>query len=213
MVRFQPNPLAASFACAESVPPITRGCRPPELCSNTTVPTETIPGSSVLEHWNALAPDAAAAEILPCCGSAAWAAALAAKRPIADDATLLALSDSIWRSLPKDAWQQAFDSHPRLGERHAKAATATSLSWSSQEQALVTKAGAEPAEALREANLRYEQRFNRIFILCANGRTPPEILAALEARMHNDAETEWLEAGEQQRQITQLRLKRWLGAN
>jgi hypothetical protein len=29
--------------------------------------------------------------------------------------------------------------------------------------------------------------------------------------MHNDAEAEWQEAGEQQRLITRLRLERWLG--
>jgi 2-oxo-4-hydroxy-4-carboxy-5-ureidoimidazoline decarboxylase len=36
------------------------------------------------------------------------------------------------------------------------------------------------------------------------------MLAILEARMKNDAATELREAVEQQRQITQLRLHRWL---
>ena len=38
------------------------------------------------------------------------------------------------------------------------------------------------------------------------------MLAILEARLKNSAEQEWMEAGEQQRQITQLRLRRWLEA-
>ncbi len=163
------------------------------------------PAVGPLAQWNALPLPEAAAAILPCNGSQAWAEAVAASRPIPDAANLLQLSDEIWASLPAEAWQQAFDSHPRLGEHHAKAATATSLSWSTQEQSK-----AVPSEALREANARYEQRFGRIFLLCANGRTAPEILAALEARMNNDSAAEWREAGEQQRQITQLRLKRWL---
>ncbi len=162
----------------------------------------------MLAHWNHLAPADAAAAILPCCGSRAWAQALTAARPIADEAALLAHSDTIWQSLAREDWQQAFDSHPRLGENHAKAATATSLSWSSQEQSK-----AAPSDKLREANARYEQKFGRIFLFCASGRTAPEILAALERRMHNDQETEWREAGEQQRQITRLRLQRWLRAS
>jgi 2-oxo-4-hydroxy-4-carboxy-5-ureidoimidazoline decarboxylase len=64
--------------------------------------------------------------------------------------------------------------------------------------------------ALEEANRRYEQKFERIFIVYANGKTSTEILAILEARMKNDAATELREAAEQQRQITQLRLRRWL---
>ncbi len=147
----------------------------------------------------------AAAAILPCCGSQAWAETMAAKRPFDDETTLLAHSDAIWQSLTREDWQQAFDSHPRLGESHAKAATAASLSWSTEEQRK-----AAPSEALHEANQRYEQKFGRIFLFCASGRTAPEILAALELRMRNDPETEWREAGEQQRQITRLRLQRWL---
>ena len=67
--------------------------------------------------------------------------------------------------------------------------------------------------ALKEANRRYEQRFGRIFIICASGRSAHEILAMLEARMKNDDAAEMREAAEQQRQITALRLKRWLEAD
>jgi 2-oxo-4-hydroxy-4-carboxy-5-ureidoimidazoline decarboxylase len=64
--------------------------------------------------------------------------------------------------------------------------------------------------ALNEANRSYEQKFGRIFIVCATGKTPSEILDILEVRRKNDAATELREAAEQQRQITQLRLRRWL---
>jgi 2-oxo-4-hydroxy-4-carboxy-5-ureidoimidazoline decarboxylase len=131
---------------------------------------------------------------------------MAAARPVEDVEALLATSSAVWWSLAVRDWQEAFDSHPRLGEGHAKAATATSLNWSKQEQAK-----AEPTEALKAANARYEAKFGRIFLLCASGRTEPEILAALEARLGNNAATEWREAGEQQRRITELRLRRWLG--
>ena len=165
----------------------------------------------VLARWNTLDAEAAAREILPCCGSQAWAAALAAERPIAGETELLDASNNIWRTLPEPEWQQAFNSHPRIGERHATGATAQSLKWSSQEQSKVEDE--EAKIALVEANVRYEQRFRRIFIVCASGRTSQEILGILESRMHNDAATELREAAEQQRQITQLRLRRWLENN
>ena len=61
-----------------------------------------------LEAWNALTPEAAAATILPCNGSQAWATQLAAMRPFATPFDLTCTADIIWRGLPPDAQQQAF---------------------------------------------------------------------------------------------------------
>lgn len=66
--------------------------------------------------------------------------------------------------------------------------------------------------ALVEGNRAYEQRFHRIFIVCATGKSAPEILAILQRRLQNDDTTELLEAAEQQRQIARLRLKKWLSS-
>jgi 2-oxo-4-hydroxy-4-carboxy-5-ureidoimidazoline decarboxylase len=167
--------------------------------------------NKVLARWNSLDPAAAAREALPCCGSQAWAAALASKRPIADETSLINTSTSIWLALSEEAWQEAFDSHPRIGQSHAQThATEESLLWSAQEQRTALSEDETARLALEEANLRYEQKFGRIFIVCATGKTSAEMLAILEARMKNDAATELREAVEQQRQITQLRLHRWL---
>lgn len=170
--------------------------------------------NSVLAHWNSLDQATAAAAVLPCCGSRAWASELAARRPIADEATLLDESCAVWLALPEPAWQEAFDSHPRIGEQKAqKQTTAESLQSSAQEQSVALSADEAAKLALKEANRRYEEKFGRIFIICASGRNAGEILAALEARMNNDNAIEMREAAEQQRQITALRLKRWLEAN
>jgi 2-oxo-4-hydroxy-4-carboxy-5-ureidoimidazoline decarboxylase len=167
--------------------------------------------NEVLTRWNSLDPATAAREALPCCGSRAWAAALASRRPITDEASLIEASTSIWLALPEEAWQEAFDSHPRIGQTHAQThATEESLRWSAQEQSTTLSEDGTAKLALGEANHRYEQKFGRIFIVCATGKTAAEILAILEARMKNDAATELREAAEQQRQITQLRLHRWL---
>ena len=170
--------------------------------------------NKVLARWNSLDPADAAREVLPCCGSQAWAAALASRRPITDAETLIATSDRLWLALPEEAWHEAFDSHPRIGQKHAQThATAESLRWSAQEQSSALSDDDAAMLALEEANRRYEEKFGRIFIVCATGKTAAEMLTILEARMKNDAATELREAAEQQRQITQLRLHRWLESN
>ena len=165
----------------------------------------------VLERWNSLNPTLAASEVLPCCGSYAWAAELAARRPFEDTDHLSVTSDAVWLGLPLEAWQEAFDSHPRIGERKAKAATDASLGWSASEQSAAMTPDEAARLALAEGNRRYEAKFDRIFIVCASGKSAAEILAILESRMNNDPTTELHKAAEQQRQITQLRLVRWLG--
>jgi len=167
--------------------------------------------NQVLARWNTLDPDSAAREVLSCCGSRAWARILAAARPIADETSLIAHSNAIWRALPQEDWQEAFDSHPRIGEQKPQShATAESLRWSAEEQRTISRANDFTKHDLAEANRRYEQKFGRIFLICAAGKSSAEVLAALASRMNNDAATELREAAEQQRQITELRLRRWL---
>jgi 2-oxo-4-hydroxy-4-carboxy-5-ureidoimidazoline decarboxylase len=170
--------------------------------------------NKVLAQWNSLDAESAAREILPCCGSKAWAVELASKRPIADEASLIEASNAAWLALPAEAWREAFDNHPRIGQKNAQShATEKSLQWSAQEQRTAVSNDDNVALSLEDANRRYEQKFGGIFIVCASGKTSAEILAILGARMQNDAATELREAAEQQRQITQLRLHRWLESN
>lgn len=167
--------------------------------------------SAVLTRWNRLPGKEAENAILPCCGSTVWAAQLANRRPLANDAALLAASDEVWRSLTETDWLQAFRSHPRIGESVTHASTVHSAAWPAQEQQKVADAADAVKIALAEGNREYERRFQHIFIVCATGKTASEILAILRRRVHNDAATELREAAEQQRLITQIRLKKWLG--
>jgi 2-oxo-4-hydroxy-4-carboxy-5-ureidoimidazoline decarboxylase len=165
----------------------------------------------VLAHWNTLATAEAAREILPCCGSQRWAQALARSRPFPDAAALLAHSDDVWRQLDPADWDEAFSSHPRIGEKKApESATAKSAQWSNHEQSGVAHAADDLQNRLKQANQQYEQRFGRIYIVCATGKSAEEMLAILHRRLDNDEATELLEAAGQQRQITQLRLRKWL---
>ena len=167
--------------------------------------------SDVLARWNFLPIRAAVDEILPCCGSRAWADGMVGRRPLPDEPALLAASEETWRSLAESDWLEAFRSHPRIGESQApKAAFERSVTWSAEEQQNVASADHSIKIALAEGNREYERRFNRILIVCATGKSPAEILKSLQRRMKNDEHAELQEASEQQRQITQIRLKKWL---
>ena len=170
------------------------------------------PTNPTLAAWNALDATAAAATILPCNGSVAWANQLAALRPFATPFDLTCTADIVWRSLDETAQQQAFDSHPRIGERHAKSATPESLALSATEQS-AAQLTADTEAALAAANVAYEEKFGRIFIVCATGKSAAEMLTILQHRLSNDPATELREAAEQQRQITQIRLRKWLATS
>ncbi len=165
----------------------------------------------VLARWNALPSGEAAVEILSCCGSRAWAANMAARRPFADQQNLFQAADECWQNLPEADWLEAFRSHPRIGEQHAqKKTTAVSAAWSRSEQGQMQEADAAILMRMREGHREYEERFGRIFIVCASGRQPAELLRILESRLANDPAQELLESAAQQQQIMQLRLRKWL---
>ena len=165
-----------------------------------------------LERWNAMTTEHAAAAVLPCCGSRAWAAGLAARRPLGSFPELLAASDSAWWSLGEADWTEAFQSHPRIGERHAaRHATAASLRWSEAEQgSAIAATTAETEQQIALGNGAYEAKFGRVFLVRATGRSAAEILEILRRRLQQTAEAELRETAEQQREITHLRLQRWL---
>jgi 2-oxo-4-hydroxy-4-carboxy-5-ureidoimidazoline decarboxylase len=167
--------------------------------------------SEVLARWNGLPQKEAAREILPCCGSKAWAAAIAANRPLDDDVALLAASDKIWRGLGEEDWLEAFRSHPRIGESRAEETVAPqSSAWSEQEQQKAAAADEAVKMALKWGNREYEQKFGHIFIVCATGKSASEILEILRRRLHNDEATELQQAAEEQRQIMDIRMKKWI---
>jgi OHCU decarboxylase len=174
----------------------------------------------ILTRWNRLPIDEAMKAILPCCGSKAWARGMVARRPLADEAALLAASNETWCSLTRSDWMESFQSHPRIGESRpsspqlqsppVSSALGQSVEWSAQEQRNVAGSDAAVKIILADANREYERRFNRIFIVCATGKSAPQILDILRQRLKNDVETELQEAAEQQRQITEIRLRKWL---
>ena len=165
--------------------------------------------NTVLDNWNRIEQQNAMEIILPCNGSRAWAIGVVKHCPFHSPEQLFAASDQVWGGLSQTDWQRAFDSHPRIGEHKAKAATSQSATWSQDEQS-ASQSGASTAAELAAANREYEAKFGRIFIVCATGKTAAQMLALLRERLHNEPAAELLEAAEQQRRITQLRLRKWL---
>ena len=151
-------------------------------------------------------PDAEAERFLrACCASSAWVARVLADRPYATAADLLDTADLASRQLSVDDLDEALSAHPRIGERAEGDSAEAKLSR--QEQASVSDADARTRERLRELNVAYEQRFDRVFLVRAAGRTPAQLLAELERRLGNDPAAEAQEVLEQLAQITRLRVE------
>ena len=79
-----------------------------------------------------------------------------------------------------------------------------------REQAGVDPADRDVARRLAAGNLAYEERFDRVFLIRAAGRSGPQILAELDRRLGNDDATERAETVTQLREIALLRLEQVL---
>ncbi|HEY0726213.1 MAG TPA: 2-oxo-4-hydroxy-4-carboxy-5-ureidoimidazoline decarboxylase [Pyrinomonadaceae bacterium] len=166
-----------------------------------------------LNSLNSLGADEATAELRQCCGSKRWAEQMSSDRPYATVEDLLEHADRTWWSLNPDDWLEAFRSHPKIGEKKASDNVSTqSRHWSGQEQAGMNSASQETADSLTELNRAYEQKFGFIFIICATGKSPGEMLAALKERLQHDSDTELRLAAAEQAKITALRLKKLLNS-
>ena len=65
-------------------------------------------------------------------------------------------------------------------------------------------------DEIADGNQRYEELFGFMYIVCATGKSAEEMLAILKRRLKSTREIELREAAEQQRQIMQIRLGKWL---
>jgi OHCU decarboxylase len=166
--------------------------------------------NSTLESWNNADEAVAFDTMIACCGATRWALAMVALRPISGVLELSEAADRVWATMNESDWLEAFACHPRIGERNAAHAAAKSADWSKQEQSSAATAQDNVLAEFAEGNARYEQRFGFTYIVCATGKSAEEMLAILKRRLTSNHEAELLEAAEQQRQITQIRLGKWL---
>ena len=151
--------------------------------------------------WLNALPDGDAVEVLlGCCAAPGWARRVAAGRPYGSLPDLLAGADAAWAAREPGDLGAAMAGHPRIGERGLSG-------WSRQEQSGVGS-DAGTAQALREANAAYEERFGHVFLICATGRGPAEILAELQRRMANGPDAEREVAAAEIGKINAIRLRK-----
>ena len=145
--------------------------------------------------------------LLRCCGSRWWCEQVAGDSPFADSAALHEASDRAMDAMPRDAWLEALESHPKIGDLESlRMKYAGNKEWSGGEQAGVNSADEATLVALAEGNETYEQRFGYLFVVCATGKSAAEMLALLQERLGNEADEEFTIACGEQRKITHLRL-------
>jgi 2-oxo-4-hydroxy-4-carboxy-5-ureidoimidazoline decarboxylase len=164
----------------------------------------------VLAEWNRAVGDDALSAMIACCGAMRWASAMVDQRPFAGIVDLSEAADRTWNEMQEEDWLEAFACHPRIGERKAVHASAQSVAWSRQEQASAASASERILSELAEGNALYAERFGFTYIVCATGKSAEEMLAILQRRLVSDRDAELREAAEQQRQILQIRLGKWL---
>jgi 2-oxo-4-hydroxy-4-carboxy-5-ureidoimidazoline decarboxylase len=173
--------------------------------------------NATLAAWNAAGETEARNAMLACCGARRWADAMVARRSIANVFALSEEADRAWGTMQEADWLEAFACHPRIGERRgigdpkvSAHAGAQSAAWSRTEQAQANSANDNVLAEIAEGNQRYEELFGFTYIVCATGKSAEEMLAILKRRLGSTRERELREAAEQQRQIMQLRLGKWL---
>ena len=167
---------------------------------------------AVLRQLNAMDAQEIGATLADFCAAPAWIGGMAASRPFATPAAVLAAADSAAATVGADDWREAFRHHPPIGGPAAeRPQSAAARAASSREQAVAREASASDVATLADGNRAYQEKFGHIFIVCAAGRTASEMLALLRERLKNDPETEVHVAADEQRRITRLRLERLLG--
>ncbi|HEX6521635.1 MAG TPA: 2-oxo-4-hydroxy-4-carboxy-5-ureidoimidazoline decarboxylase [Streptosporangiaceae bacterium] len=156
-----------------------------------------------LSEFNAEPAAAAELEVLSCCESKAFSAAIVRGRPYPDAAALYAAIDRAFgTTLTWDDILEAMNAHPRIGERTGGISAA--------EQAGAAAAGAAVRRALAAGNAAYEQRFGHVFLICASGLSGEEMLDRLRTRLENTPSDERAVARQELRKITRLRMTKLL---
>ena len=159
----------------------------------------------LLEEFNEVDRVEAIAALRPCVDVTRWYETVADDRPYASLEALWARAADAADPFTGAEVEAALAHHPRIGERADGSSREASMSRSEQ-------AGVDPADsaiqaALRAGNLAYEERFGRVFLIRAAGRSADEILASLKVRLTHTPEEEDRVVAEQLREIALLRLK------
>lgn len=157
-----------------------------------------------ITEFDGLTPTRAAEVVGVWAAVPAWVDALVAGRPYGSRAALVQRASALAAAWDADDLDAALAHHPRIGEKPRGDGAEADASRS--EQSAMADAEQDVAAAIAEANGAYEERFGRVFLIRAAGRSPQEMLGEARRRLADDDATEAAEALDQLGQIAQLRL-------
>ncbi|MCC7371435.1 MAG: 2-oxo-4-hydroxy-4-carboxy-5-ureidoimidazoline decarboxylase [Chloroflexi bacterium] len=137
---------------------------------------------------------------------------VAAGRPFASYAALLAYADSTVETLGPDEQVTVVNAHPRIGESAAVVKETSALSYREQgydAEASIPRAELEQTYAeLARLNAEYEAKYGFRFVVFVNGRSKAAILAVLKERITRPREEELPLALHEMLAIARDRLKK-----
>ena len=120
-----------------------------------------------------------------------WVAEAAyANGPYADREALLEGFVAVLDAAPEERQVALVRAHPDLAGKAAIEGTLTEDSQREQASAGLDRLSPGEFEAFTRANAAYHERFDLPFVICVRDHDKESILAAAEARLHNDYETE-----------------------
>jgi 2-oxo-4-hydroxy-4-carboxy-5-ureidoimidazoline decarboxylase len=159
----------------------------------------------LLEQFNLAERGDAVTALRPCIDVTRWCEDIVDHRPFDSVDALVAEAAEAADPFTTEEIDSALAHHPRIGERAGGDSQEATMSRS--EQAGVDPSDADVQQALREGNLAYEERFGRVFLIRAAGRTAGEILSSLRERLQHDPDAEERVIAGQLREIALLRLR------
>jgi OHCU decarboxylase len=148
-------------------------------------------------------------EHTPKIAEATYAAGLDASHDTAEG--LARAMSAAMRALPREDQALLVKAHPDLAGRLALAGEVTADSAKEQASAGLDRLSQHELAALTRMNEAYKTRFNFPFIMAVRGRSKEDVIAAMRARLGNDADAEFETALAEIERIALLRLKERLG--
>ncbi|PKI91541.1 OHCU decarboxylase [Actinomycetales bacterium SN12] len=155
----------------------------------------------LLEKFNSAPREEAVAVVKPALDIPRWIDAIVDGRPYQSVDQVAAAAAAVAAPLSEAELDAALAHHPRIGERPQGETAEAALSR--KEQPGVDE---DAAAALAAGNKTYEEKFDRVYLVRAAGRSAEEILALLQQRLGNTPEQELAVVDQQLREIAALRL-------
>lgn len=181
------------------------------MAQSTPPSGETDPDPG-LARLNALTAQDLRTELAQCLDIDRWVEEVAAEAPFPDREALLARADTHARSITGEEVAGALARHPRIGEKAE--GKGTEANWSRGEQSAFASGADDATTKVQRvfafAQEEYEDRFGQIYLVCASGRGPRDLLADLVERLYNERGTELAVVGDELRKIAGLRLVKLL---